>query len=129
MAKFRLKIAHQLRNVQFDSDVWLAGDKENESLGDEKGALVGDGTPYPIKSATIEMVPLDEEASSMISLEEARLAKNGGGMNPVDQLPMVMQALIQKDDYEARYIPGFPGQPRPRAGAPQGPGPTLVKKD
>lgn len=113
MAKFRLRIAHQMRNTTYDSDVWLPGDKENEHLGDDRGTLVGDGTPYPVASATIEMVPLDEEAEAMIGLEEARLARNGGGMNPVDQLPLIMQALVQKDDYEERYVPGFPGHQRP----------------
>jgi hypothetical protein len=121
VAKFRLKIAHQMRNTVFNSDVWLPGDKENESFGDDRGTLVGDGTPYVVTDATIEMVPLDAEAEEMIRREEARLARNGGSMNPVDQLSTVMQALTQRDDYEARYVPGFPGHQRPQ---PQGPGPT-----
>jgi hypothetical protein len=115
MAKFRLKAAHQLRHSGVDSDVWLPGDTENEHLGDEKGTLVGDGTPYPVKSATIEMVALDDEAEAMIRDERDRLARNHTSMNPVEHLPTVLQALVQRDDYDDRYVPGFPGVPRPAA--------------
>lgn len=115
MAKFRLLMAHQLRNSVFNADVWLPGDKENEHLGDEKGTLVGDGTPYAVVSATLEMVPLDEEAEVMIVAEQKRLERNNGAMNPIEHLPAVMQALVQKDDYDERYIPGFPGKLRPGA--------------
>lgn len=117
MAKFRLLSAHQLRHNQYShaGDMWLPGDKENEHLGDEKGTLVGDGTPYPVVSATLEMIPLDEEAEAMIEAEKERLAKGAGTMNPIDQLSTIMQA--NRDDYEERYIPGFDGKQRPRKGA------------
>lgn len=109
MAKFRLKMAHQLRHSGVNSDVWLPGDQENEYLGDEKGTLVGDGTPYPVASATEFMVPLDEEAEKMIRDEQARLRGNHTSMNPVEHLPLTMQ----RDDYDDRYVPGFPGVQRP----------------
>lgn len=115
MAKFRLLSAHQLRNSAYNSDVWLPGDKENEHLGDERGTLVGDGTSYPIASATLEMVPLDEEAEAMMEAERERLARGAASMNPVDQLPVIMQALAgNQDDYEKRYVPGFDGKQRPQ---------------
>ena len=104
MAKFRLKMAHQMRHSGVDSDVWLPGDTENEHLGDEKGTLVGDGTPYAVRSATIEMVALDEEAEIMIRDERDRLARN-------------------HTDYDDRYVPGFPGVPRP---APRPERPSVV---
>ena len=115
MAKFRLKSAHQMRNVHLNSDAWLPGDKENEHLGDERGTLVGTDTPYPVVSATLEMVALDEEAEVMIAAEEERLARNHASMNPVDQLPITLQQLVGggRDDYDERYIPGFAGTPRP----------------
>lgn len=120
MAKFRLKSAHQMRNIEVRStahstDVWLPGDKENEHLGEEKGTIVGTGTPYPVVSATLEMIPLDEEGEEMIAAEEHRLARNHASMNPVDQLPITLQQLIGggRDDYDERYIPGFAGVPRP----------------
>ena len=115
MAKFRLKTAHQLRNSELKTDVWLAGDKEHEHLGDEKGTLVGDGTLYPVVSATLEMVPLDPDAEIMIEREHARLARSQGAMNPIDQLPVTLRELLGQgnDDYEERYVPGFPGTQRP----------------
>ena len=115
MAKFRLKMAHQLRNSETNTDVALNGDKENDHLGDEKGAIVGDNTPYRVVHATLEMAPLDEEAEKMLRAEEERLARNNAAMNPVDQLPVTLQQLlgVGRDDYDDRYIPGFPGTPRP----------------
>ena len=117
MAKFRLKTAHQLRHAELKADVWLPGDKENDHLGDERGTLVGDGTPYAVANATLEMVPLDEEAEVMLRAEEDRLARSNATMNPVDQLPVTLQQLlgVGRDDYEDRYLPGFPGTPRPGA--------------
>ena len=107
-----------MRHKEYNSDVWLPGDKENEHLGDDRGTLVGDGTPYVVVSATIEMVPLDAEAEGMLAAEEKRLVANSASMNPVDQLPVIMEALLKRDDYESKYIPGFPGiarpQPQPR---------------
>ncbi len=50
-------------------DKLLPGDLENEQfLGPERGTVVGDGTPYPIKWPTLEMVALDEEAEAMLTL-------------------------------------------------------------
>lgn len=109
--KFRLLSAHYI-----DGDKWLPGDKENEHLGDEKGTIVGDGTPHPIKTPTIEMAPLDEEAEETLERERERLTHNSAAgqatMIPVDQL-----ALTIRDDFEQRFIPGFPGTPRPQKGA------------
>lgn len=114
MAKFRLKVAHQLRHSDLKSDVWLPGDKENEHLGDEKGTLVGDGTPYPVLSATTEMVGLDPEADESIRQEEIRLTRAQASMNPIDHLPNTLRDIFSaRDDYEDRYIPGFDGKPRP----------------
>ena len=109
MARFRLRSAHQLRHNEYKTDVWLPGDKENEHLGDERGTLVGDGTPYPVAAATLEMIPLDEDAERMLRKEEERLA--GQTMNPIDSLPLV----VVRDDYENRFVPGFPGVQRPSA--------------
>lgn len=99
-----------MRNTEYNTDVWLPGDKENEHLGDERGTIVGDGTSYKITHATIEMVALDDEATKMIHDEEARLSRNSGSMNPIDQLPSV---IGPQDDFEKRFLPGFPGTPRP----------------
>jgi len=120
MAKFRLLASHQLRNSDLKADVLLLGDKETEHLGDERGMIVGDGTPYRIAHATLEMLPLDGEAEDMLEVERARLAHNNASMNPVDQLPtMLAQLAAGKDDYDDRYIPGFPGVPRPQKGSAQ----------
>lgn len=118
MAKFRLLTAHQMRNNVYNSDVWLPGDKENEHLGDDKGTLVGDGTPYTVTSATLEMIALDDEAEVMMEAERERLTRGAASMNPVDQIPVLMQAIAQgQDDYEKRYVPGFDGKQRPQKGA------------
>lgn len=118
MAKFRLLSAHQMHNSVYNSDVWLPGDKENEHLGEEKGTLVGDDTPYPVVSATLEMIPLDDDAEVFMEKERERLARGAASMNPVDQIPVLMQALnAGQDDYEKRYIPGFDGKQRPQKGA------------
>jgi hypothetical protein len=115
MAKFRLKAAHQMRNSETKTDALLNGDRENEHLGDEKGMIVGDGTLYPVVHATLEMVALDEDAEEMLRAEEDRLARSQASMNPVDQLPVTLQQVfgIGRDDYDDRYIPGFPGKQRP----------------
>jgi hypothetical protein len=116
MAKFRLKVAHQLRHADLKTDVWLPGDKENENLGEEKGTLVGDGTPYAVANATMEMIGLDEAGVQAIATEEARLTRSSGAMNPIEQLPITLQQLFApaRDDYEDRFIPGFDGKPRPQ---------------
>ena len=93
MAKFRLLAAHQLRNTDLKADVLLLGDKETEHLGDERGTLVGDGTPYPVVHATLEMLPLDAEAEAMLNVERERLSRNHASMNPIDQLPVVLAQL------------------------------------
>ena len=118
MAKFRLRSAHQLRNSELKTDMWLPGDKETEHLGDERGTLVGDGTLYPVVHATLEMVALDEEGEEMLQREQVRLSNNHASMNPVDQLPITLQQLLgtERDDYDDRYVPGFPGIPRPAKG-------------
>jgi len=115
MAKYRLKVAHQLRNADIKSDVWLPGDKENEHLGDEKGTLVGTDTSYPVINPTTEMVALDSEADDLIQAEEARLSRAQASMNPIDQLPVTLKEFFTRDDYEDRYIPGFDGKPRPKS--------------
>lgn len=94
MAKFRLLSAHYL-----EGDILLNGDKENEHLGDEKGAVVGDGTPYKVKWPTLEMAALDEEAEVMLEKERERLAKNDASMNPVDEMSL-------EDAWEKDYVPG-----------------------
>ena len=109
MARFRLRAAHYLMNAEMKTPAWLPGDTDNEHLGPERGTVVGDGTPYPIESATTEMVPLDAEAEAMIAAEEERLALNGGTMSPVDQLPGTTGG---RDDYESRFVPGS-NKPRP----------------
>ncbi len=98
--RFRLRSAHY-----FPEDYLLMGDKENEHLGNERGTIVGDGTPYKVTSPTTEMVPLDEEAEEALALEIDRVKRNGS-MNPVDQLP------LNTDAWETRNVPGFPGVKR-----------------
>lgn len=112
MAKFRLVSAHIIRHSGHNTDVWLPGDMENEHLGAEMGTIVGDGTPYPVVSATLMMVPLDKGGDAMIADEEQRLANNRASMNPVDQLPTSVGE--PRDDYDERYIPGFAGVQRPK---------------
>jgi len=114
MAKFRLLAAHQLRNSDLKADVLVLGDRETEHLGEERGTLVGDGTSYPIVHATLEMLPLDNEAEAMLDVERDRLASNSASMNPVDQLPVMLAG--GRDDYDNRYVPGFPGTARPQRG-------------
>jgi len=118
MAKFRLKTAHVMRHTQYETEVVLNGDKENADagLGEEKGTLVGDGTPYKVISATIEMEPLDDEAKAMIAAEERRLENTGGSMNPLELLARQVSPASH-DDYEQRAIPGFPGRARPQTTA------------
>lgn len=115
MARFRLRNAHFLMNDELKAPAWLPGDTENEHLGPERGTVVGTGTPYPITDATTEMIPLDAEAEAMIAAEEERLARNGGTMTPVDQLPGTTG-----DDYESRYVPGT-NKPRPAPGRSRAP--------
>lgn len=94
MARYRLLSAHYL-----EGDVLLYGDKENEHLGEEKGVIVGDGTPYKVKWPTLEMHPLDEDAEKMLEKERARLVANDASMNPVDELNL-------EDAWEKDYVPG-----------------------
>lgn len=113
MAKYRLRTPHEVEVQDGSQRVWLPGDVTNESLGDERGALVGDGTPYRVRWPTLEMIPLDDEARAAIAEEEERLRLNQATMNPIDELP------IGPDDYEERYIPGMEGVQR-RAPKPDG---------
>ena len=115
MAKFRLLAAHQLRNSDLKADVLVLGDRETEHLGEARGTLVGDGTQYPVIHATLEMLPLDDEAEAMLDVERERLSRNHASMNPVDQLPVQMAS--GRDDYDDRYLPGFPGVLRPERGS------------
>ena len=115
MPRFRLKSAHHLWNEDFKAPALVNGDMENEHMGDEKGTVVGTGTPWRVDSATIEMVPLDAEAEAMLAAEEERLARNNATMNPIERLPMTAGDV--RDDYDDRFIPGFPGKPRPQAKA------------
>jgi hypothetical protein len=111
MAQYRLLTAHYI-----EGDKWLPGDKENESYGDARGTIVGDGTEHKIRWPTLEMVPLDEEAEKMMERERQRLAANQASMTPVEDLALTM------DDYEARYVPGFQNAKRGEAqpdGAPR----------
>jgi hypothetical protein len=105
MAKFRLLRAHYL-----PGDKWLPGDAENEYLGDERGTVVGDGTPHNVRWPTLEMEPLDEEAREMLERERERLEMDAGIMNPVENLPM--------NSYETMYVPG--SNVRRRAPLPDG---------
>lgn len=113
MAKYRLKSAHYL-----EWDVWLPGDKENEHLGDERGIIVGDGTPYKVKWPTLEMEPLDDEAREMIERERGRLVANDASMNPVEDLAL-------DNAWEKDFVPGF--NTRRREPRPDG-APAVVKK-
>jgi hypothetical protein len=109
MAKYRLRVAHELETND-GQRLWLPGDITNESQGEEKGTLVGDGTPYKVKWPTLEMIPLDDDAKAAIAKEEERLRINDGHRDPIEALP------IGADDYEERYIPGTDRQrrePRP----------------
>lgn len=108
MAKFRLLRAHYLPD-----DKYLLGDLETEDKGEEKGTVVGDGTPHRIDWPTLDMEPLDDEAREMLARERERLEIDAGTMNPVDELPM--------GAYEKDYIPGSNIRRRPMRehGAPQ----------
>jgi hypothetical protein len=108
MAKYRLRIAHEMETND-GQRLWLPGDVTNESLGDEKGTIVGDGTPYKVRWPTLEMEPLDDEAKAAIAKEEERLQINDGVRDPIEALP-IGPAVV--DDYEERYIPGMDGRRR-----------------
>ena len=116
--KFRLKSAHY-----FDGDIYLPGDTEMATVPNPRnpdgpnGTIVGDGTPYKVKWPTLEMEPLDEEATEWLKKEEARLIANSASMNPVEDLAM--------DSYEQNYVPGFNTRRRPAL--PDG-APVVVKK-
>jgi hypothetical protein len=110
MAKFRLLRAHYM-----PGDKWLPGDMENEHLGDEKGTVVGDGTPHLVRWPTLEMAPLDEEAAALLDRERERLEMDAGTMTPVEQLPM--------NSYETMYTPGS----NMRRGAVRPDGSTIAK--
>lgn len=103
MAKFRLLTAHYLPD-----DKYLLGDKETEHMGEERGTIVGDGTPHRIDWPTLEMVPLDDEAQEMLEKEKKRLEMDTGAMNPVERLP-----INGVDDYEKDYVPGSNVRRRP----------------
>lgn len=105
MAKYRLRVAHEMETND-GQRLWLPGDVTNEPLGEERGTIVGDGTPYKVRWPTLEMIPLDAEAEAAIKREEERLRLNQGTMNPIEDLP------ISADDYESRYIPGMEGRQR-----------------
>lgn len=117
MARFRLKTRHVLRHQQYESEVVLDGDKEaaDAGMGEEKGMIVGDGTPYKVHSATLEMEPLDDEAKRMVAAEAKRLEDAGTTMNPIEQLAKAIS--VPNDDFEKRFLPGFPGTPRPQRAA------------
>ena len=101
MARYRLLSAHYI-----DGDKLLYGDKENITFGDEKGTIVGDGTEHVIRWPTLEMLALDADAESMLDKERERLAANQASMTPVENLALNM------DDYETRYVPGYPNARR-----------------
>jgi hypothetical protein len=115
MARFRLKTAHVMMHTSYSTEVVLEGDKEaiDAGKGEEKGTIVGDGTPYKVVSATLEMEPLDDEARVMIDEEIDRLSKLQGSMQPLELLAKQFGAPV--DDFEKRFLPGFPGTPRPQA--------------
>jgi hypothetical protein len=104
MAKYRLRIDHELETTD-GQRLWLPGDTTNEPLNRE-GTIVGDGTPYKVGWPTLHMIPLDDEAKTIIALEEKRLLDDGGAIDPVNTLP------IHADDFEERYIPGMDGMQR-----------------
>lgn len=115
MARFRLRSAHWLLRRDHQTHAVANGDQENIHLGDEKGEIVGDGTPWVVDACTLEMIPLDAAAEAMIAAEEAQLANNRASMNPIDGLP----STVGRDDYDNRFVPGFPGMVRPQAKAPE----------
>jgi len=100
MAKFRLLRAHYLPD-----DKYLLGDLETEAQGEEKGTVVGDGTPHRIDWPTLDMAPLDEEAEELLAKERKRLEIEAASMTPVEDLPL--------NEYEANYIPGSNARRRP----------------
>lgn len=112
--KFRLLSAHY-----FDGDKYLEGDKENENTkGENMGTVVGDGTPYPVRWPTLEMLPLDPEAEALLEKERERLRLNQASMNPIEELSM--------DAYEAEYVPAF--NTRRREPLPDGAPVRIAKK-
>ena len=117
MAKYRLLAAHELETQDGLQRAYLQGDDETASLGEEKGAIVGDGTPYKVRWPTLRMLPLDAAARALLEKERQRLELNHAHMNPIEALP------INPDEYEQRYIPGFEGvtrRPPKPDGAPVG---------
>jgi len=106
MATFRLLRAHYLPD-----DKYLLGDLETEDRGEQKGTIVGDGTPHRIDWPTLDMEPLDDEARELLERERERLQIDAGTMNPVDNLPMTMTPTM--DQYEKDYIPGSNQRRRP----------------
>jgi hypothetical protein len=82
MPRYRLLSAHYS-----EEDKWLPGDKEMSDQGEEKGTIVGDGTPHLwTRDPTPDMVGLDPESEKLV--EKAR--KRGDGLNPVDFLPLTV---------------------------------------
>lgn len=112
--KFRLLSAHYLHRDD-GLGVHLLGDKEMAGADppanwrpkegqdfDNRGEIVGDGTPYPVEWPTLEMEPLDDEAREAIEKEQQRIATNAGSVNPVEDLPL-----------EQDWVPGFNVRRRP----------------
>jgi hypothetical protein len=91
-AKFRLLSAHF-----FTGDKWLPGDKEMETVGPERGTIVGAGTEHEVRWPTLEMEPLNEQATDWLELERERLAANDASMNPVEDIDMI----------DEQYVPGL----------------------
>jgi hypothetical protein len=82
MPRYRLLSAHYS-----EEDKWLPGHKEMTDQGEEKGTIVGDGTPHLwTRDPTPDMVGLDPESEKLV--EKAR--KRGDGLNPVDFLPLTV---------------------------------------
>jgi hypothetical protein len=103
MAKYRLLVAHELETQDGSQRAYLDGDKETFGLGEDRGAVVGDGTPYKVRWPTLYMKALDAEAEATLEKEKERLEINQAALNPIEALP------INPDEYEQRYIPGLEG--------------------
>jgi hypothetical protein len=104
MARYRLRIAHELETQDGTQRVYVPGDMDNEA-GEGSGTVVGDGTPYRVRWPTLDMIPLDDEAEAMIAREEERLARNAAVNNPIPE-------GAGTDYFEEHYIPGSPGRRR-----------------
>jgi hypothetical protein len=93
MPRYRLLSAHYS-----EENKWLPGDKEMSDQGEEKGTIVGDGTPHLwTRDPTPDMVGLDPESEKLV----AKARKRGDGLNPVDYLPLTTGGPTSIEELEA----------------------------